>query len=131
MLSKDSDQMTKRSGLIVENKMTRNTIYLGFVLAFLLVCSQNSYAVDIFNLADQSTLRCSGGIVATGDSDRAVMEKCGEPLEVQNKQDYGPIWIYNMGQSKFMYYLAFQFGKLQRIVSAPCSSNDYECYDLR
>ena len=100
-------------------------------LSMVIVIAQNSYAANIFNLADQSTLRCSGGIVATGDSDREVMQKCGKPLEVQSKQDYGPIWIYNMGQSKFMYYLAFQFGKLQRIVSAPCNSNDYECYDLR
>jgi hypothetical protein len=30
-----------------------------------------------------------------------------------------------------MYYLAFQHGNLQRIASAPCSSNDPECYDLR
>ncbi len=123
--------MKKRNGLKVEDNMTRNTIFFGVTLALFIICAQNSYAVDIFNLADQSTLRCSGGIVATGDSDRAVRQKCGDPLDVQSKQDYGPIWIYNIGQSKFMYYLAFQFGKLQRIVSAPCSVNDHECYDLR
>lgn len=111
--------------------MTRYSIYFGVALAFLLNFSQISYAVDIFNLADQSTLRCAGGVVATGDSDRAVRQKCGQPRDVQSKQDFGPIWIYNFGQSKFMYYLAFQFGKLQRIVSAPCSVNDYECFDLR
>ncbi len=111
--------------------MNRKAIFMGVMLAFFIVCPHISYAVDILNLADQSTLRCSGGVVATGDSDRSVLEKCGEPLEVQSKQDYGPIWIYNIGQSRFMYYLAFQFGKLQRIVSAPCSVDDYECYDLR
>ena len=111
--------------------MNRKTIFLGVTLTLIVICAQHSIAVDIFNRADQSTLRCSGGVVATGDSDRAVREKCGDPLEVQHKQDYGPIWIYNIGQSKFMYYLAFQFGRLQRIVSAPCSVNDYECYDLR
>jgi len=111
--------------------MTRNTFYLGAFLVFILAAPQILYAVDITNLADQSSLRCSGGIVATGDSDRTVAQKCGEPLDVQSKQDVGPVWIYNIGQSKFMYYLAFQNGRLQRIVSAPCNSNDYECYDLR
>ena len=111
--------------------MNRNTLNLGLILALLWFFSIPAHAVDIFNLDDQTTLRCRGGVVALGDSDRAVLQKCGQPLEVQSKQDYGPIWIYNMGQSKFMYYLAFQFGKLQRIVSAPCSVNDYECYDLR
>ena len=111
--------------------MTRNTIFYGVILAFLLAVPHILYAVDIFNLADQSTLRCSGGIVATGDSDRSVLQKCGEPLDVQSKQDVGPVWIYNIGQSKFMYYLAFQNGRLQRIVSAPCNANDYDCYDLR
>ena len=111
--------------------MNKKFIFLGVILAFCMACTHVSYAVDIFNLADQSTLRCSGGVVATGDSDRSVLQKCGEPLAVESKQDYGPIWIYNIGQGRFMYYLAFQFGKLQRIVSAPCSVNDYECYDLR
>ncbi len=111
--------------------MTRNTIYLGILLVFLLTGSQAAYAIDIYNMADQSTLRCAGGIVATGDSTRTVAQKCGEPLDVQALQDVGPVWIYNIGQSKFMYYLAFQNGRLQRIVSAPCRSNDYDCYDLR
>ena len=111
--------------------MTRFFAFLAITLTFFLVNSQHSLAVDIFNLADQSTLRCPGGVVGTGDSDRAVRQKCGDPLDVQSRQDFGPIWIYNFGQSRFMYYLGFQFGKLQRIVSAPCSVNDDECYDLR
>ena len=111
--------------------MNRNTFYIGLISVLLSIVSIPAHAVDIFNLADQSTVRCRGGVVALGDSDRAVLQKCGQPLEVQSKQDYGPIWIYHLGQSKFMHYLAFQFGKLQRIVSAPCRVNDYECYDLR
>jgi hypothetical protein len=111
--------------------MSGNTFYLGAVLALFLVVARVSYAVDITNLADQSSLRCSGGIVATGDSDRTVGQKCGEPMDVQSKQDVGFVWIYNFGQSRYMYYLAFQNGRLQRIVSAPCSVNDDYCYDLR
>ena len=111
--------------------MNRNNYYLVAFLAFILAVPQILDAVDITNLVDQSTLRCSGGIVATGDSDRAVVQKCGEPLDTQFRQDVGPVWIYNMGQSRYMYDLAFQNGRLQRIVSAPCSVNEDNCYDLR
>ena len=111
--------------------MTKNIIYVGIVLATILAMSPNSHAVDIFGMADQATLRCSGGIVATGDPDRSVLQKCGQPVEVQSVQDVGQVWIYRAGQSKFLYYLAFQHGKLQRIASAPCSNNDWECFDLR
>jgi hypothetical protein len=115
----------------LENKMNRNTIYLGVVLVFLLAAPQILNAVDIYNMADQGSLRCAGGIVAIGDSDRAVLQKCGEPLDVQRVQDVGPVWIYQFGQSKYMHYMAFLHGKLQRIATAPCNSNDYGCYDLR
>jgi len=114
-----------------ELKMTRNWVCLSAALALLFAVSWNAVAVDIDNMADQSTFRCSGGVVAQGESDRAVLQKCGEPLDVVPKQDVGPIWIYHFGQSKFMYYLAFKFGKLERIVSAPCDINDDACYDLR
>ncbi len=111
--------------------MTRLILYFGIVLAVLLVAFQNSHAVDIRNMADQATLRCSGGIIALGVTDREVLDKCGEPYEVQRVQDVGPVWIYTADQSKFMYYLAFLHGKLQRIASAPCNTTDYECFDLR
>jgi hypothetical protein len=111
--------------------MMKNNFLIFVTLTIIIIFAHNSYAVDIDNLADQSTVRCAGGIVAKGDKDRAVLQKCGQPLEVQSKQGYGAIWIYHLGQSKFMHYLAFQNGNLERIVSAPCNSNDYECYDLR
>jgi hypothetical protein len=111
--------------------MNRHLFYLTIVLAVLLAASQNSYAVNIRNMADQGTLRCSGGIIAIGVTDREVLDKCGEPFDVQRVQDVGPVWIYTAGQSKFLYYLAFLHGKLQRIASAPCNTTDYECFDLR
>ena len=111
--------------------MTRYIICFGVTLAFILAFSQNSSAVDIYNMADQATLRCSGGIIALGVTDREVLDKCGEPFDVQRVQDVGPVWIYTAGQSKFLYYLAFLHGKLQRIASAPCNIRDYECFDLR
>ena len=111
--------------------MKNKTFYFIAVLALLIIFAGKSYSVDFNSLADQSSYRCSGGVVAVGDLDRDVREKCGDPLEIGRKQDYGPIWIYYEDQANFMYYLAFLNGKLQRIVSAPCSPDDPACFDLR
>jgi hypothetical protein len=97
----------------------------------LFILGDNSNAIDFRSLADQSSYRCSGGVVAVGDLDRDVREKCGDPLEIGKRQDFGPIWIYYEDQAKFMYYLAFLNGKLQRIVGATCSPDDPACFDLR
>ena len=102
----------------------------GAVFVLFFIFAAPSYPLDITTMADQSSLRCSGGVVAIGDSRRDVQEKCGEPLEIGYRQDFGPIWIYHWGQGRFMYYLAFLYGKLQRIASAPCNPNEYECFDL-
>ncbi len=74
--------------------MIRNIIYLGVAAALLLVFIDTSQSIDFRNLADQSSYRCSGGVVAIGDLDRSVREKCGDPLEIGRRQDFGPIWIY-------------------------------------
>ena len=111
--------------------MIRNILYFGVVLALLIVFVEKSHSVDFNSLADQSSYRCSGGVVSVGDSEGDVREKCGDPLEIGRKQDYGPIWIYFHEQATFMYYLATLNGKLQRIVSAPCSPDDAGCFDLR
>ena len=111
--------------------MIRNTLILGTALTLLFILGDNSYAIDFRSLVDQSSYRCSGGVVAVGDLDRNVREKCGDPLEIGRRQDFGPIWIYYEDQAKFMYYLAFLNGKLQRIVGASCSPDDPACFDLR
>ena len=111
--------------------MIRNTLLLGAALTLLVIFVGKSHSIDFRSLADQSSYRCSGGIVAVGDLDRNVREKCGDPLEIGKRQDFGPIWIYYENQAKFMYYLAFLNGKLQRIVGAACSPDDAACFDLR
>ena len=111
--------------------MIKNIMYLGVVLALSVIFSDRSQSIDFSSLADHSSFRCSGGVVAIGDLDRSVREKCGDPLEIGRKQDFGPIWIYYHDQSKFMYYLPFANGKLQRIVGAPCSPDNPDCFDLR
>lgn len=98
----------------------------------LLIWADKSYTININNLADQSTYRCYGGVVSTGDSERYVQDKCGAPIErTRREADSYDIWIYQFGQSDFIYYFGFLHGKLQRIVSAPCKATDAACYDLR
>ena len=111
--------------------MVRNMLFFAVALALLTVSAEKSNSIDFSSLADQSSYRCSGGVVSVGDLDRDVRAKCGDPLEVGRKQDFGPIWIYHADQANFMYYLAFLNGKLQRIVGAPCTPDDADCFDLR
>ena len=112
--------------------MNRSIIFLSALLALSVILAERSYSININNLADQSSYRCYGGIVSTGDSERSVSDKCGAPLERTRRQsDSYDIWIYHFGQSNFMYYFGFLHGRLQRIVSAPCKATDYACYDLR
>ena len=110
--------------------MIRHTLFLGAALTLLIIFVDKSHSIDFRSLVDQSSYRCSGGVVAVGDLDRDVREKCGDPLEIGRRQDFGPIWIYYREQATFMYYLAFLNGKLQRIVGAPCSADDPACFDL-
>ena len=111
--------------------MIRNTLLFGTALTLLIFFVDKSHSIDFRGLADQSSYRCSGGIVAVGDLDRDVREKCGDPLTIGRIQDFGPIWIFYEDQANFMYYLAFLNGKLQRIVGVPCSPDEPDCLDLR
>lgn len=54
-------------------------LYWGAILVSFVIFADKSYCLDITAMADQSSLRCSGGVVAIGDSERDVQEKCGEP----------------------------------------------------
>ena len=115
----------------MEDHLINRILCWGAILVSFVIIADKSYCLDITTMADQSSLRCSGGIIAIGDSERDVQDKCGDPLEIGRKQDFGPVWIYHFGQDRFMYYLAFLHGKLQRIARAPCNPNEYECFDLR
>ncbi|MGA8020679.1 MAG: DUF2845 domain-containing protein [Desulfobacterales bacterium] len=92
--------------------------------------------------ADETTLRCGGGLVSIGDTTSKVFEKCGEPTNeskweeghntwISQIYDYekeryqlpelikGPIlmelWTYDLGSNKFIRYLHFANGRLIRI----------------
>jgi hypothetical protein len=62
---------------------------------------------------DTSTMRCDGGIVAAGDSEDSVKEKCGEPLQVLTPDPQEPIkWVYDLGGT---YHVSIVNGKVERI----------------
>ena len=111
--------------------MIRNLLRFAVALVLLTIFAGNSDSIDFNSLADQSSFRCSGGVVGIGDMDRDVRQKCGEPYQIGHRQDFGPVWIYYEEQANYMYYLPFLNGKLQRIVSSPCSPDDPDCLDLR
>ena len=111
--------------------MKNKQLFLIAIFAWLIIFPGSSYSIDWNSLADQSSFRCSGGIVAVGDLDREVREKCGDPLMIGRRQDVGIIWIYYEDQANFMYYLPFLNGRLQRVVGAPCNPDEPDCLDLR
>jgi hypothetical protein len=111
--------------------MIRNILFGGAALALLIIFIDASHSIDFNSLADQSSFRCSEEVVAVGDLDRDVRTKCGDPLKIARKQDFGPIWIYYEDQANFMYYLEFLNGRLQRILAGPCTPDDANCFDLR
>jgi hypothetical protein len=111
--------------------MFRSKLYFIAALVWAALILENAYSLDFNSLTDQSSYRCSEALVAIGDSERSVREKCGDPIEIAAVPDYGPIWIYGQEGDRFMYYLEFVDGKLQRILAAPCRIDDPSCFDLR
>ena len=78
--------------------------------------------------SDVSTVRCDGGIVSTGDFSRDVLQKCGEPIrETRILGEPYRIWVYRLGQSDQVYYLAFIHDKLQRIYDVKCFQDNPDC----
>lgn len=106
-----------------------------YLIALLLVSTYmagQSDAIEIDFSNDHSSIQCTEGIVQVGEPRQGVLDKCGEPVAVtpENLDGYD-VWIYQVGASKFMYYLGFLNGQLDRIVSRPCVNNDPNCYDAR
>ena len=106
--------------------------FLLIILVLLFLAAGATSAIELNFSNDQSTFRCRGGIVSLGDLDRTVRDKCDDPLTVVRRpSDSYDYWIYTIGASRYMYYLGFLHGKLQRIFSIPCRNSDPDCFDLR
>jgi hypothetical protein len=75
---------------------------------------------------DLSNYRCSDSLVFIGDSELRVVDRCGDPDDsfVDNNSD---IWVYNFGQSRFVYYFTFTNRQLQRIRQVACDADNQDC----
>lgn len=75
--------------------------------------------------AAAETMRCDGGVIATGDRSLEVLRKCGEPSFRDEWDEYLAYhhvpsahveeWHYNYGPSRLLHVLRFRNGKLTRI----------------
>jgi len=90
--------------------MSRKMILALFIntFIFVFVIPPNVMALD-----DTSSMQCDGGIVAPGDSEDSVREKCGEPKQVLTPDPQEPVkWVYDLGGT---YYVSIVNGKVERI----------------
>ena len=95
-------------------------------------------------------MRCQGRLISIGDTVSDVLDKCGEPDEISQREenhnsyisqifDYeqdryiaprlikGPIlvelWTYDFGPTRFIRYLSFENGRLIKIETGEKGSN--------
>lgn len=66
-------------------------------------------------LDDAGSLRCDRESIMTGDTEFQVETACGKPDSILIKGSARQVWIYNFGPTKFVYYLTFVNGRLERI----------------
>lgn len=96
----------------------------------------------LFMSAEASALRCGSKLVDIGDRKIEVLEKCGNPLFVETWEEEAIIyrsglerqirgissahieeWTYNFGANRFIYFLRFVNGRLNRIEEGALGSN--------
>ena len=68
------------------------------------------------DLDSTSSYQCNEGTVVIGSTEDEVKQKCGEPTKIERMGEESLItWIYNRGDTEFIYYLSFLFDKVYRI----------------
>jgi hypothetical protein len=96
----------------------------------------------IFMTTEAFALRCGNKLVDVGDRKIEVLEKCGKPVFVENWQEEVIVyrgrlerqirrisstdieeWTYNFGANRFLYFLRFVNGRLNRIEEGQVGSN--------
>jgi hypothetical protein len=94
-------------------RLTKILIRFTVIWIFIFAIQPTSMALD-----DISSLRCDGGIIAPGDSEQSVRDKCGEPQKVFQPDPRDPVkWVYDFGGTRFKYYVSIVNGKVERIQS--------------
>ena len=96
----------------------------------------------LFAATEASALRCGNKLVDLGDRKIEVLEKCGNPVFVETRQEEVVVyrsrlerqirrisrfdieeWTYNFGPQRFLYFLRFINGRLDRIEESQLGSN--------
>jgi hypothetical protein len=102
-----------------------------------------------FASCEALAFHCGSGLVSEGDSKTQVMATCGKPTSkdksCENSQEYTTInkhaktkhvkkcsrkletWIYNCGESDFVYKLTFDDGKIVNITDAGRGKGRSDC----
>jgi len=87
------------------------------ILALVAVLSvmglQAAAAADTYD--DVDAMRCGNQLVTLGAPEFDVIDKCGDPDWVQSSSYWREVWAYDYGPGKFVRYLTFVNGRLQRI----------------
>jgi hypothetical protein len=82
-----------------------------YVFIFIFIMQLNVMALD-----DTPSMQCDSGIIAPGDSEDSVREKCGEPQQVLRPDPQEPVvWVYNFGSTQLTYHVSIVNGKVERI----------------
>ena len=102
---------------------------LAFLTSILFIIGADYQAPDLISKgSDVSSLRCSSGLVSLGDLSRDVYDSCGEPYrETRILDEPYRVWVYRLGQSDYVYYMAFLHEKLQRIYRVRCWQDNPDC----
>ncbi len=80
-------------------------------LIFIFIFQPHLMALD-----DTSSMQCDGGIVAPGDPEDSVAEKCGQPQKVLRPDPQEPVvWVYNFGSTRLTYHVSIVNGQVERI----------------
>lgn len=96
-------------GVFMNRKLILTEVLYAFI--FIFIIQANVIALD-----DTPSMQCAGGIVAPGDSEDSVREKCGEPQQVLRPDPQEPaVWVYNFGSTQFVYQVSIVNGQIERI----------------
>jgi hypothetical protein len=96
-------------GVFMNRKRILTEVLYAFI--FIFIIQANATALD-----DTPSMQCAGGIVAPGDSQDSIREKCGEPQKVLRPDPQEPVvWVYNFGSTQFVYYVSIVNGLVERI----------------
>jgi Protein of unknown function (DUF2845) len=77
-----------------------------FVTCFILTASA---VIALAGMNEFESCRCDNGLATKGNKKHEVLEKCGEPVRIQNSHDSdcNEMWLYNFGPNEFMKGVCF------------------------